>query len=156
MKRDIVTLSAITALGLALRPTGVVAQQGTLKQQLVGAWTLVSCDNMLGNAKAPYCANPKGILIPDASGQYAVMTFAGGRSNSTTEGTNAANFGTWSVNEADKTITRRFVGALDPANERGAESKVSVSLAGDELKLVGQSSLPSGEVRVNSVYRRVK
>ena len=45
MKRDIVTLSAITALGLALLPTGVVAQQGTLKQQLVGAWTLVSCDN---------------------------------------------------------------------------------------------------------------
>ena len=156
MKRDIVTLSAITALGLALLPTGVVAQQGTLKQQLVGAWTLVSCDNMLGSANAPYCVNPKGILILDASGQYAVMTFAGGRSNSTTEGTNAANFGTWSVNEADKTLTRRFVGALDPANERGAESKVSVSLAGDELKLVGQSSLPSGEVRLNTVFRRVK
>ena len=99
---------------------------------------------------------PKGILILDASGQYAVMTFAGGRSNSTTEGTNAANFGTWSVNEADKTITRRFVGALSPANEGVAETKNSVSLAGDELKLVGQSSLPSGEVRVNSVYRRVK
>ena len=156
MKRDIVTLSAITALGLALLPTGVVAQQGTLKQQLVGAWTLVSCDNMLGSANAPYCVNPKGILILDASGQYAVMTFAGGRSNSTTEGTNAANFGTWSVNEADKTITRRFVGALSPANEGVAETKNSVSLAGDELKLVGQSSLPSGEVRLNTVFRRVK
>ena len=111
---------------------------------------------MLGNAKAPYCVNPKGILILDASGQYAAMVFAGGRSNSTTEGTNAANFGTWSVNEADKTITRRFVGALNPANEGKAETKNSVSLTGDELKLVGQSSMPSGEVRVNSVYRRVK
>jgi hypothetical protein len=70
--------------------------------------------------------------------------------------TNAANFGTWSVNEADKTITRLFVGALNPANEGKAETKNSVSLSGDELKLGGQSSLPSGEVRTNSVYRRVK
>ena len=155
-RRSIFTLSAIAALELALLSNNVIAQQGTLKQQLVGAWTLVSCDNMLGNAKAPYCVNPKGILILDASGQYATMVFAGGRSNATTEGTNAANFGTWSVNEADKTITRRFVGALNPANEGKAETKNSVSLSGDELKLGGQSSLPSGEVRTNSVYRRVK
>jgi hypothetical protein len=41
-RRNIFTLSAITALGLALLPGSAVAQQGTLKQQLVGTWTLVS------------------------------------------------------------------------------------------------------------------
>jgi hypothetical protein len=46
----------------------------------------------------------------------------------------AANFGTWSVNEADKTPIRRFEGALVPNNE-GIETN-SISLAGDELKLV--------------------
>ena len=40
MKRSI--FAAITALGLALLPSSIVAQQGTLRQQLVGSWTLVS------------------------------------------------------------------------------------------------------------------
>ena len=64
----------------------------------------------------------------------------------------AANFGTWSVNEADKTITRRAEGALNP-NTEGTEAKLSVSLAGDELKLVGTSA---AGVRTDSVYRRAR
>jgi hypothetical protein len=40
-RRTILTFSAITAL--ALVPGSVVAQQESLKQQLVGTWTLVSC-----------------------------------------------------------------------------------------------------------------
>jgi hypothetical protein len=56
MNRQIFALSAITALGLALVPSSIIAQQGTLKQQLVGTWTLASCDAILGNAKPPYIA----------------------------------------------------------------------------------------------------
>jgi hypothetical protein len=43
-RRSIFTLFAISALGLAVLPSSVVAQQGALKQQLVGTWTLVSYD----------------------------------------------------------------------------------------------------------------
>ena len=46
-----------------------------------------------------------------------------------------ANFGTWSVNEADKTLTQHIEGALFP-NGEGSDAKASVSLTGDELKLV--------------------
>jgi hypothetical protein len=46
-----------------------------------------------------------------------------------------ANFGTWSVNEADKTLTQHVEGALFP-NGEGIDLKASVSLTGDELKLV--------------------
>jgi hypothetical protein len=63
----------------------------------------------------------------------------------------AANFGTWSVNEADKTLIRRFEGALNPNNE-GAETKDSISLAGDELKLVGAA----GGGLLTEVLRRAK
>jgi lipocalin-like protein len=61
-----------------------------------------------------------------------------------------ANFGTWSVNEADKTLTRHSEGALIP-NAEGNDAKVSVSVAGDELKVVGLlPNSPSSE----AVFRR--
>jgi hypothetical protein len=158
MKRlSVLSLSAMLAMGLASLPSSTVAQQKSLKEQLVGAWTLISCNNTTANGdKAPYCVNPKGILIHDASGQYAVMGFGGGRANATAPGA-AANFGTWSVNEADKTTTLHYVGALNPTNE-GMELKLSVSPAGDEVKFVGVSGA-IGEravARVDQTYRRAK
>src|SRR5437762_7380687 len=146
-RRSILSISAMTALGLALVPSGAVAQQRTLKEQLVGTWTLVSSEYTLSNGtkRQQYGANPKGILIFDAGGRYAAVTGRADRPKTpsrfqiTTEEMGraaleyAANFGTWSVNEADKTLTRRFEAALIPNNE-GTDLKVSVSLAGDELK----------------------
>ena len=41
-KSRIITWSTIAALGLAMLPSAAVSQQTSLKQQLVGAWTLVS------------------------------------------------------------------------------------------------------------------
>jgi hypothetical protein len=59
-----------------------------------------------------------------------------------------ANFGTWSVNEADKTITTRSEGALFP-NGIGNESKGTVvSVTADEMKTNG--------VLGNAVWRRFK
>jgi hypothetical protein len=79
-RRNIFTLSAITVLGLAFLPSNIVAQQGTLKQQLVGSWTIVSDEITApnGTKQQPYGANPKGILILDAGGRYAVV---GGRAD---------------------------------------------------------------------------
>ena len=39
---SILGLLAVAALGLVVGPTGAVSQQGSLKQQLVGSWMLVS------------------------------------------------------------------------------------------------------------------
>ena len=75
MKRShhILSLSAITVLGLALTSGSAVSQQKSLKEQLTGAWTLVSNDNVApdGSRRQLYGPNPKGILILDASGRYA-------------------------------------------------------------------------------------
>jgi hypothetical protein len=161
-RRRIFALCAITALGLTLVPSSIVAQQGTLKQQLVGTWRLVSCDAILGNAKPPYCINPTGILMLDAGGRYALLIVAHGRPGGVRSSTAAqapaeiikavaqgllANFGTWSVNEADKTLTRHIEGALFPSVE-GIDLTASISLDGDEVKLIGQEGA--------RVYRRVK
>src|SRR6266404_1788032 len=112
MKFSVFCLSTMV-LGLVLLPGRTVAQQKSLKEQLVGAWELVSCERTTANgSKQPYCVNPTGILILDASGRYAHIIAARGRPKLTivnrvdapAEQYKAvaqgftANFGTWSVN----------------------------------------------------------
>jgi hypothetical protein len=63
-----------------------------------------------------------------------------------------ANFGIWSVNEADQTLTQHIEGALFP-NVEGADAKRNVSVSGDELKLITPASVSP---RDESVYRRAK
>jgi len=141
------------------------AQQTTLKEQLVGTWTLVSTEDTAANGtkREPWGANPKGIHIFDAGGIYAVV---GGNSNRSKFKTASqpmteelatairdyySNFGTWTVNEADKTLIRHYQSALRPNNE-GEDVKESVSLSGDELTL---SRPLAGGTRI-SMYRRAK
>jgi hypothetical protein len=167
--RSILSISAMTVLGLAVLPGSAVAQQGTLKQQLVGTWTLVSCENQVNGIRQPNCVNPSGSLSLDASGRYTLAHLARGRPKATTTGAQnradvtpdyykaiaqgvVAQFGTWSVSEADKTLTRKVEGALFP-NGEGTEGKTTVSLAGDELKLTATN--PAG-VRTDTVYRRAR
>ena len=163
-------LSAIM-LGLALLPSSVPAQEKPLREQLVGAWTLISCDRTTANGvKQPYCVNSNGILILDASGRYAHMIASRGRPKlSTLDRSEApaeqfkaaaegfvANFGTWSVNERDRTITRHYEGALLP-NFEGRAVTMSISLAGDQLTLIDPN--PPADFkqgRVETVYRRLK
>jgi hypothetical protein len=66
-----------------------------------------------------------------------------------------AQFGNWSVNETDKTLVRRAEGALIP-NTEGTESKVTVSLVGDELKLTDSASPAAGGGTSVVVFRRAK
>jgi hypothetical protein len=164
-RRNVLRISAMTVLGLVLVPSGGVAQQSTLKEQLVGVWTLVSSDFTPANGtkRQPFGANPKGILIIDAGGRYAQITARPDRpkfktpGQATTEELAAAarefgaNFGTWSVSEADKTFTRHFEAALGPNNE-GIDLKAPVSLGGDEMKIV--ETQPAG-VRTD-LYQRAK
>ena len=108
---NVLCLSATALVLVVLLPVGVIAQQKSLKEQIQGPWSLASCNstNTKGE-KVDYCSNPKGILILAGNGNYASTTIAGGRKDADAPGV-AANFGTWSVNEADKTLTLHFVGA---------------------------------------------
>jgi hypothetical protein len=161
------TLTVVSLL--AMLPSSIVVAQGTLKQQLSGAWTRVSAEDTApdGTKHQYFGANPKRIMILDASGRYAAVIMRPGRpkfkdsknlrlDTSAAEYAEAARayaatFGTWSVNEADKTLTLKYEGTLIP-NAEGSEVKVSVNLTGDELKTVSTSALGKTE----GVYRRAK
>jgi hypothetical protein len=146
----LVTSSAI-ALTMLLS-SQAISQEKTLKQQIQGPWSLASCNNTdTKGEKAAYCANnPRGILILAGNGNYAVTIIAGGRKDANAPGV-ASNFGTWSVNEADKTLIRHRVGALDPTGE-GTDLKVSISLSGEEMRLTGNFE----GAHLDSTYRRFK
>jgi Lipocalin-like domain len=167
-RRVILALSAIAALGLGLLPASSFGQQKSLKEQLVGTWMVVSCESTSANgAKQPFCANPNGVLILAASGRYASVIAARGRPKLPSGNRSevpaeqfkaaalgvAANFGTWSVNEGDKTMTFHYEGALFP-NIEGTEVKNTVTLSGDELKVVQPAPVLGG--RGETVYRRVR
>jgi hypothetical protein len=162
-------LSAIAAVGLALLPGSALTQQQSLKQQLIGAWTLVSNDNTLpdGTKRQLFGPNPKGILIFDASGRYVQMQVRPDRPkfkvNNRMEGTPEENravvqgtvaiFGNWSVDEASKTLVMTLETSMFP-NQEGEESRRPFSVSGDELKWRAPS--PGAGGSSESVYKRVK
>ena len=167
-RRTALAVTTMVLLGGALSAPDVMGQQRSLKDQLVGTWMVVSCDSTSANgAKQPFCVNPNGILIFDASGRYATVTAARGRPKLVSGNRSevpadqfkaaaigfAANFGTWSINEADKTLTYHYEGALFP-NIEGTEVKNTVALNGDELKIIQPTPVLGGRGEV--VYRRVK
>jgi hypothetical protein len=134
-------------LGVVVATSLTLPAFGQSREQLVGAWTLVSC-----NAATPFCSpnNPDGIIIFDASGRYAVVIAARDRSKFTDVNRGraalpaeeykaaamgfAANFGTWSFNEANKTLTMSREGALFP-NTEGVNVTATISnFSEDELK----------------------
>jgi Lipocalin-like domain len=149
---------------------GNQAEAQTLKEQLTGSWTYVSSAITLPNGTTEPSrfggTNVKGVFILDVSGRYADIEmrpdrpkFNGDPANSSDAEWGAAakgfaaNFGTWSVNEANKTLIMQHEGAIVPNLER-IERKASVSLAGDELKLVSPSL--TGRGMLTEVLRRAK
>lgn len=150
-RRDVLGVSAISALALALLPTGAVSQQKSLKEQIVGSWSYVSADTVAPDGKRTptFGPNPTGLTIFGADGHYVsfviradVPKFA---SDSRTAGTpeenkavvqgGIATFGRYSINEADHILTLNIERSSFP-NWNGVEQKRPVTITADELKYV--------------------
>jgi Lipocalin-like domain len=147
---------AVALAGVLIVP----AKAESLKDQLVGAWSLVSCHQAFVRACG---TNPNGILMYSASGRYVLMYALRGRPKASA-GLNSpaeelktmmsgviAQFGTYSVDETNKTITGRIDGALFPNAEGTNNDPLTVSLSGDDLRISDPKN--SG---AENVYRRIK
>lgn len=147
-RRGATALSSL-ALVLLLSPSTVLAQQTTLKEQLVGTWRYVSVDTIKpdGSRVPMFGASPSGLASFDSKGHYLLLTARRERnkfaSNNRMEGSaeenktvvqgSIAHFGTYSVNEADKTIAFHIETSTFP-NWNGTEQKRPFSISGDELR----------------------
>src|SRR5450631_2434149 len=65
MDRHLLSVCVITAFGFALLPGASVAQQKSMKDQLVGTWTLLLNDNVKpdGSHEPLFGPNPSGTVI---------------------------------------------------------------------------------------------
>lgn len=161
MKR-LMTLALIITLllnlGAVLFVGDAVAQSS--KEQIVGAWTLVSADSVRpdGSRVAVFGSNPKGVMIFSNDGYFALVQMraelpgivAKSRDQGTPEENKAivqgsiAYFGTYSVNEAEKVIALKLEGSTFANLLGGGEQKrIITSLTRDELKFTNPKS-PSG------------
>jgi hypothetical protein len=77
-RRSILNLSAVTALGLVVSLASAIAQQTSLKEQLVGTWAFVSSTGKLADGSPVWGTNPQGILT-DANSEWdcALLSLAG-------------------------------------------------------------------------------
>jgi hypothetical protein len=164
------SLFAVVALGLAMLPSAAVSQQPSLKQQLVGAWTLVSiiATDKTGNKSDRRGPNPKGLLIFDASGRFSILTSRADLPNFAIDNVNQgtaeenkavmtgmiANVGTWTVDEKTKTITTNIEAGSFPNLNGKTQTRVISALTADELGYVNGASV-SGTVD-EATWRRAK
>ena len=63
--------SVFMAFGVVLLPSNVVAQQKSIKEQLVGTWTFVSSTTKLPDGSPAWGINPKGLLIFTENGYFS-------------------------------------------------------------------------------------
>src|SRR5690349_1231612 len=128
--RQIFSLSAIAAVGLALLPGSAFAQQKSLKDQLVGTWTMASWSQDVagGPQLHRFGANPKGYTLFDANGRvYAMFArpdlpklASNNPSTPTPEEAKAivagsvGYYGTYTVDEATKVITMKLEASSFP------------------------------------------
>jgi Lipocalin-like domain len=167
-RRSILSIPAIAALGLALLPGSSVAQQKSLKEQLIGTWTVVSFDSFdASGAKVPNMEGRdlKGQFILTDNGRFSVQMitdFPKLASNDRMKTTPAEEkavahgvlsyFGTYTVTEADKSITLRIERSAFP--NQASDVKRVVTLTGDEMKIDNASRTAGG--RTVTVWRRIK
>jgi hypothetical protein len=139
---------SILILEGALAMGDAIAQEKSLKEQLVGTWIYVSSTTTWADGRKTADANLKAIVIYASDGHFAFVSVRAdlpklanpNRALATAEEAKAvvagsiAYFGTYSINEADKVLTAN-VEASTYANLLGTDQKrIITSLTADELK----------------------
>ena len=151
------------AIGSAASPS--LAQQTSLKEQLVGTWTLVSSDQMRpdGSKLKQFGANPNGINVFDANGRFFLMMASADNSRiasndrSMEDGLiveSIAYYGTYTVNEEVNVISLHLDASTFP-NQVGTDQKRSItSLTANELKYSSPAAKSGGQV--HQVWKRAQ
>ena len=168
------TTTALLCSAVGLSASDSLAQQKplqkSLKEQLVGTWTLVSSDQVRpdGSKLKQFGANPKGINVFDANGRFFLMIASADNSQIASKDLSKANsedvgglipesiayYGTYTVSEAEKVTILHLEASTFP-NQVGTDQKRTItSLTADELKFSNPAATPG--VQVHQVWKRAK
>ena len=164
------TTTALLCLAVGSSASDCLAQQKSLKEQLVGTWTLVSSDQVLpdGSTLKQFGANPKGINVFDTNGRFFLMVTSADNSKIVSNDPSKTNseavgglivesiayYGMYTVNEAEKVAILHIEASTFP-NQVGTDQKRTItSLTADELKY--SSSAATSGVQVRQVWKRAE
>jgi hypothetical protein len=130
MYRRLLSVCAVAGLGIALVPGASIAQQKSMKDQLVGAWTLLLVDSVKddGTHVPEFGPNPDGVLMFSPNGRYSLEIaraslpkFASNDRDKGTADENKAvvqgtlsHFGTYAINDGDKSVSFRIESSSFP------------------------------------------
>jgi len=163
------TTTALLCLAVGLSASDSLAQQESLKEQLVGTWTLVSSDQVMpdGSKLKQFGTNPKGINVFEANDRFFLMIASADNSKIASKDPSRkknaeevgglmtesiAYYGTYTVNEAERVVVLHLGGSTCP-NQIGTDQKRSIiSLTADELKYSSPAAMPG--VQVHQVWKR--
>jgi hypothetical protein len=166
-RRNMLAISATTVFGLALLADGAIgAPKAKIKKnQLVGDWALVSTNT----PNAAIQNDPDdGYLVFERNDRFSfailsskVPKFASNNRNTGTGDENKAAvqgniayFGTYSVNEADGTLTFHITRCSYPNWNGTDQPRLITSLTAQELKYTNPSASVGGTAEL--VWKRVK
>jgi lipocalin-like protein len=147
------------------------------RQQLIGAWRLVSIEILGPNGPMPdpfYNAGSSGMLVYDASGWMSVQiagqprpamdaaasrptptdTAEAARLKAAVLDTYYAYFGTWEFDEASSTVTHHIKSSLIPG-ETGKSYSQTISLDGAELIFTIRRERAGGAIVQKKVWKRI-
>jgi Lipocalin-like domain len=144
----------------------------SLKEQIVDTWTMVSTKNKFpdGRIEDAQGPNPRGILMFDANGRFAFMNMRATLPKFTSNNRMAASaeeykavvqgsiayFGTYMVNEADRTIVTHVVASTFPNFDGGDQKRSILSVTADELKYVNPVASAGAGVVVEATWKRAR
>jgi hypothetical protein len=167
-------LRTIAAALLALvLSAGIGAAQpaASLKDGIVGTWDFVVAEVTAPDGKKsfPFGETPKGILIFTSDGRFAQIHVAGDvpkiASNNRLTGSpeeyaeimrrSLSVFGTYTVDEANRTVTYNIVSATFPNWQGETQTRAIDKLTSDEFVNTNRS-VAGGRGSASNFYRRVK
>src|SRR6476660_8578210 len=167
---DVLKTKHIARAAVAIALSAAAAAQ-SLKQQIVGTWDFVVAEVTAPDGKKsfPFGETPKGILIFTPDGRFAqihvasdVPKFASGnRLTGTAEEYSAINrrslavFGTYTVDEAKKTVTYKIVSSTFPNWEGESQTRTIDKLTADEF-VNTNPNVAGGRGSASNLYRRAK
>lgn len=163
-------MKKLLVLSIILLSSGMFAQTNTTKSKFIGSWSLVSINNIYqdGTKVQPYGMHPKGLLIFDEYGNYAIQILkanrpliASGNKNTSTPEENAAivqgfnaHYGEYLVDTKNETITFKILHASFPNWEHNIQKR-SYSCSNNVLKYIVTNTTQGGDsVIAEVVWKR--
>src|SRR5262252_3460548 len=170
-QRNVVGILALM-VGLAMLPGGANAQQKSIKDQIVGAWTLLLADNIKddGTHVPGYGPNPEGVIIFTPDGHYSLQIIRNGRpafaSKDRMAGTVDENkaavqgmvshFGTYRIDEAAKTVAFRIEASSFPNWDATSQTRTITAITDQVLTYNAPTPSTSGYVRAELAWKKTK